>query len=82
MRTKIIKIGNSQGIRLPKTLLEQTGIQADVEIEVNGDRLILRNASQVREGWEQAFAEMANAGDDILLDENLSTNWEQDEWQW
>jgi antitoxin MazE len=82
IRTRIIKIGNSQGIRIPKTLLEQSGIQTEVEISVDGDHLTIRPLQQLRTGWEQAFAAMAAQQDDVLLDEANPTDWEQDEWEW
>jgi antitoxin MazE len=85
IRTRIVKIGNSQGIRLPKPLLEQSGIQAEVEIEVQDDRLIIRAASQSRLGWEDAFASMAEQQDDALLDAESfgnATEWDQTEWEW
>ena len=49
IRTRIVRIGNSQGIRIPKLLLEQSGIQTDVEIEVQGDHLTIRKAPQLRD---------------------------------
>lgn len=82
IRTRIVKIGNSQGIRIPKPLLEQSGIDAEVEIEVEGDRLILRKAKRSRLGWDEAFATMADRKDDVLLDDVSTTNWEQVEWEW
>lgn len=82
IRTRIVKIGNSQGIRIPKLLLEQSGIQVEVEIEVQGDHLVIRTASRLRDGWDEAFAEMADHYDDALLDEGNTTDWEQSEWQW
>ena len=42
MRAKLVKIGNSQGIRIPKPLLEQTGIMGDVELEVDNYQIIIR----------------------------------------
>jgi antitoxin MazE len=82
VRTRIVKIGNSQGIRIPKPLLEQSGIHTEVEIEVEGDRLIVRAAPQLRAGWDKAFAMMAEQNDDVLLDDVTATNWEQLEWEW
>ncbi len=82
IKTRIVKIGNSQGIRIPKPLLEQSGISMDVEIEVYDDRLVLRPALQPRTGWKEAFAAMAEAGDDTLLDAINSTEWEHSEWEW
>lgn len=82
IRTRIVKIGNSQGVRIPKLLLEQSGIQTDVEIEVEGDHLTIRTARQLRTGWDQAFAAMATEQDDVLLDPVNSTDWERSEWEW
>ncbi|NEQ45507.1 MAG: AbrB/MazE/SpoVT family DNA-binding domain-containing protein [Leptolyngbya sp. SIOISBB] len=82
IRTRIVKIGNSQGVRIPKLLLEQSGIHQEVEIEVQGDCLTIRTAKRQRTGWEEAFAEMAKNQDDILLDDVNPTDWDQSEWEW
>jgi antitoxin MazE len=83
MKTRIVRIGNSQGVRIPKPLLEQTGLRDEVEIEVEGNCLVVRAARRPREGWAEAFEAMAAAGDDALLDgETPSTKWDEDEWQW
>lgn len=82
IRTRIFKIGNSQGIWIPKPLLEQSGIHTEVEIEVQGDRLIVRAAPQLHVGWDEAFAAMAEQNDDILLDDVSTTNWDRVEWEW
>ncbi len=82
IRTRIVKIGNSQGIRIPKVLLEESGIEAEVEIEFQGDHLKIRKAKRSRTGWNEAFRAMATQQDDILLDEVQSTDWDQFEWEW
>jgi antitoxin MazE len=82
VRTRIVRIGNSQGIRIPKPLLEQSGIHTEVEIEVHGDRLIIRAAPRLRVGWDEAFAAMAERHDDVLLDDINTTDWDQVEWEW
>jgi antitoxin MazE len=82
IRTRIVKIGNSQGIRIPKLLLEQSGIHAEVEIEVQGDHLTIRTASRLRSGWDEAFAAISQQHDDVLLDEVSTTDWDQVEWEW
>jgi antitoxin MazE len=81
IRTRIVKIGDSQGICIPKPLLEQSGIKAEVEIEVQADRLIIRAVSQSRSDWEAAFAAMAQ-GDVGLLDAPTATDWDETEWEW
>jgi antitoxin MazE len=82
VRTRIVKIGNSQGIRIPKLLLEQSGIHQNVEIEVQGDGLTIRTAQDCRAGWDEAFAAMADNQDDGLLDDVNTTDWDQSEWEW
>lgn len=84
MKTRIVRIGNSQGIRIPKPLLEQTGLRGEVEISAEDGSLVIRAAKKPREGWAAAYQEMARRGDDALLDAeapSLST-WDEDEWEW
>jgi antitoxin MazE len=85
MITQIVKIGNSQGIRIPKILLEQSGLTHEVELEVKNRQLIIRPKKNVRQGWENAFRAMAQNSDDQLLDrENLinQNSWDAEEWEW
>ena len=84
MRARVVKIGNSKGIRIPKPLLEQTGIMNDVDLEVENNRIIIRPVTSPRNGWENAFRTMAQKGDDVLVmgDENISHSWDEEEWQW
>ena len=84
MKTKLIRIGNSKGIRIPKPILEQTGISDEVEMEVFDQHITIRSANKVRAHWEQAFEEMAQQGDDKLIDveTDKATGWDEYEWQW
>jgi antitoxin MazE len=84
MRARVVKIGNSQGIRIPKTLLEQTGIMTDVELDIEKDKIVIRPISNPRLGWENAFKAMSDNLDDTLIngDENISHPWDEEEWQW
>ena len=82
MRASLIQIGNSRGVRIPKAVLEQTGLQGDVEMEVRGNQVVIRTAHRPRAGWDEAFARMAEAGDDRLLDEPRATEWDRTEWEW
>ena len=84
MRARVIKIGNSQGLRIPKPILEQTGIMEDVELEVEKNQIIIRPISKPREGWENSFKKMAIKGDDepVHGTENISHSWDEEEWQW
>lgn len=83
MKTRIVRIGNSHGIRIPKPLLEQTGLQGEVELEVQGNQLLVRSIDRPRQGWEAKFRDMAERNDDALLDsEAASTAWEDEDWEW
>ncbi len=84
MRARVIKIGNSQGLRIPKPILEQTGIMDDVEIEVEKNQIIIRPVKNIRDGWDDAFKVMGQKGDDesIIEDDNFSHSWDEEEWQW
>jgi len=84
MRTRVIKIGNSQGIRIPKPLLDQTGIKDDVELEVEKTQIIIRPISNPRLGWDNAFRTMAKNGHDTLIDANetIADSSDAEEWQW
>ena len=84
MKTNLIKIGNSQGIRIPKLLLRQLQLHGEVELTVKHNQLVIRQGHHPRQGWEEQFKKMAEKRDDRLLDEdaiNLS-QWDTDEWQW
>ncbi len=85
MKTKVIKIGNSRGIRIPRHILEQSGLKSEVEIEVKDRKIILKVTSRVREDWGIAFQRMSENKDDILLDKEYlehSTSWDKEDWEW
>ena len=84
IRTRLVKIGNSQGIRIPKVLLQQLRLTDTIELEVQDDQLIVRASSSPRAGWAAQFKQMAAAGDDQLLDDDLIhlSVWDDEEWEW
>lgn len=85
MITKIIQIGNSRGIRIPKSLLAQTRLGEEVKLEVYHEQIIIRPKRRAREGWDEAFRLMAARGDSQLLDkESLAgqSRWDDKEWEW
>lgn len=86
MKTKVVKIGNSRGIRLPKSIIEQTGLQSEVELELKDGAIIIKPSKTVRSNWRFLFSQMANNNDDVLLDKETSiqtqTNFDEEEWEW
>lgn len=67
MRTKIVRIGNSKGLRLSKTILEKYKINEFVELILRDEFIELRPIKKAREGWDEKFKEMNQNGDDELL---------------
>ncbi len=82
VRAKVVPIGNSRGIRIPKVWLEQLGVADEVEMAVQDDKLVITRPRHPREGWAEAFRQMAAQGDDKLLDEVVATRWDREEWEW
>jgi antitoxin MazE len=85
MKTKIVKIGNSRGIRIPKSVIEESGLHDEVELEVDEDTIIIKPHSKNRESWDAAFQKMAKNADDILLDTEIlldQSKWDEEEWKW
>lgn len=83
IKTRIVKIGNSQGIRIPKLLLDQTNFGEEVELEVQDNHIVIRASRLPRYGWEEQFNMMAEQGDDQLLDEpSQLSSWDEEDWDW
>jgi len=82
MLLKVVRIGNSKGIRVPKAILEQCQIEDQVELEIEDGRIILEPKRKTpRQGWGKAFRAMATARDDaLLIDDGLDI--EADQWEW
>ena len=82
MKTQIIKIGNSKGIRIPKPLLEQSNLDGEVELEVLEEGLLIKSSSKPRHNWAKAFKEMsANDGDEMVI-EDSPNSYEKENWRW
>jgi antitoxin MazE len=82
MITQLIKVGNSRGVRIPKPLIQETGLTDDVTIRVEGGSIIISPVKAVRSGWQEAFNKMHANNDDVLIDENIRSSWDNEEWEW
>jgi antitoxin MazE len=82
MKTRIVRIGNSQGVRLPRPLLEQAGLGENVVLRATPGRIVIEAARAPRSGWADAAKAMHAAGDDALLDAVSATRFEREEWEW
>jgi antitoxin MazE len=79
VRAKLVKIGNSRGIRLAKPLLEVAGLADEVEIEAAPGVLTIRPSAHPRAGWAEAAASFEP---EELLDEMCATRFDDEEWSW
>jgi antitoxin MazE len=80
LKARIVKVGNSRGIRIPKVALDQLNIGPEVELAVQSDRLVIRAARRTREGWGKRFSAMSAHHDDRLVLETAS-QWDKSEWE-
>jgi antitoxin MazE len=81
MEVSVIKIGNSKGIRLSKTLLDKYNIQDTVEVILEKGQIVIKPLSRPRKGWEKAFKKMAENGDDRLLINDVFDDENLEEWK-
>ena len=82
MKANIIRIGNSQGVRIPRPILEKCGLRGRVEMNVEDNVLVIAPVQEARDGWSDAFKRMAEQGDDEpLLNENDLSSWDESDWE-
>ncbi|MGA2298291.1 MAG: AbrB/MazE/SpoVT family DNA-binding domain-containing protein [FCB group bacterium] len=85
MKTKLIKIGNSYGVRIPKPLIIEYDLHDDIELEQSNNSIIIRKSEpEVRKDWDTAFKKMAKNKDDELIEsESVFTDkFSREEWEW
>ena len=81
MKARIVRIGNSRGVRLPKPLIEQAGLGEEVELLVQEGAILIQATAGTRAGWADAARRLAEAGGE-LLDEPTPTRFDESEWRW
>ncbi len=81
-KTRIVRIGNSRGIRVPKILLDQAQLPDEVELHAEPGRLVVQATRRPRAGWAEAARAMSAACDDEMLDEPTTTRFDRKEWEW
>jgi len=84
MKAHVVRIGNSKGIRIPKSVIEQCHLHGAVDLEILDGQLVIRSTTKPRTGWEQAFEQMHRHGDDRLMDTVVpsSSLWDRKDWTW
>ncbi|MBX3243645.1 MAG: AbrB/MazE/SpoVT family DNA-binding domain-containing protein [Acidobacteria bacterium] len=83
MKAQIIQIGNSQGIRIPKVLLEETGLSGEVELESTDDGgILIKNIRRPRGSWEAAFSNLSETDDDVASSDAPAADFDKKDWKW
>jgi len=81
-KTRIVRIGNSRGIRVPKILLDQAQLPDEVELHAEPGRPVVQGARRPRMGWAEAARAKSKLRRDDLLDEPAVTRFDREEWEW
>ena len=81
-KTRIVRIGNSRGIRIPKTLLDEANLPDEVELHAQPGRLVVQGVRRPRSGWAAAAKRMHVRGDDRPIEEVTATKFDRDGWEW
>jgi antitoxin MazE len=82
MKTRLVRIGNSRGVRLPKTIIEQAGLTEEVELGVRDGAVVIARTASARSDWAAAARQMRQRDEDRLLDAPTSTRFDEKEWDW
>jgi len=82
MKSRLIRIGNSRGVRLPKPLIEEAGLDEEVEVQIRGNTLLITSPTQPRAGWAEAAQQIRERGEELLIDGGASTRFDDEEWRW
>jgi antitoxin MazE len=79
MKSKIVKIGNSQCIRIPKSIIELCNIKEEISIRVVDKNLLIEPINNTRKNWEKKFFDN-NTKDKLIID--FSNDFDNKEWEW
>jgi antitoxin MazE len=82
MKTHLIRVGNSRGIRLPKPLISQAGLTDEVELHIRDGAIVIENISSPRKDWAKAAKAMHDRTEDVLLMPSNPTHFDEKTWKW
>ena len=82
MKARLVQIGNSRGVRLPKPLIEEIGLTDEVELRVREGAIVILPARAPREGWAEAAQLLHGRGEGGLLDAPTPTRFDEESWEW
>jgi antitoxin MazE len=82
VKTRLVQIGNSKGIRLPKIVIQEAQLQDEVELQAEPGRIVICSAKRPRQDWADAARLMYERDEDRLIDQRTSTRFEREDWKW
>ncbi len=82
MKTRLVRIGNSRGVRLPKPLIAQAGLTDEVELSVKDGAIVIERAFTPRAGWSEAARDMRERNEDRSTDPPTPSHFDDKEWEW
>src|SRR5256885_15601787 len=82
MKARLVQIGNSRGIRLPKAVLAEAHLEDEVELKAELGCIVIRSARRPRAGWADAAQKMRKRGEDRIGDPLVSNRFDDGEWDW
>ena len=82
MKARLVQIGNSKGIRLPKTIIAEAQLRDEVELKAERGQIVIRSVKRPREGWDQAARLMRERNEDHIIDKTTPTRFDREEWKW
>jgi len=82
MKTRLVRVGNSRGVRLPKPLIDHAGLTDEVELELRGNTIVIAARSAPRSGWAEAARRLHAEDKDEPIDPPTPTHFDKNEWRW
>lgn len=82
MKARLVRIGNSRGIRLPKPVIEEAGLVEEVDLRVRKGAVVITAVAEPRAGWAAAARRARPRRDDRLLDDPTASRFDDEEWRW
>jgi len=82
MKTRLVQIGNSRGVRIPKPMIEEAGLGDEVELRLQKGAIVVMTARSPRSGWSDAAQLLRERGEDYLVDSPVPTHFDDEEWEW
>ena len=83
MKVNLISIGNSKGIRIPASIIRECAFGDELEMRIENGTLVLAPAKTMRQGWDEAFKQMADRGDDeALISDAIENDFDDEQWLW